>query len=309
MSLAYTNETIPVNTLFSVCTAKDLHTWQVNSLEVVRNIYALNYLVVVPDSEVDIFKSLTDPHFQILAESKYIGNLKERLEGRMTIRNRDRLGWYLQQFIKLAVLKESKENEVFLIWDADTVPLKPLNFIGKDSRILFYKGLEHHAPYFDFIDRLLGLKKTVDHSWISQCFACRGKWAREFFEAIESLHEKDWITAILDLIDFEQDSGFSEYETIGTFLSHQYANDIQLIKNKWLRHGNGYIGSIENLNRFPHSWLKKKYDFVAFETWDKPYQSQVGWPRKIINIIARKSLILCQRKRLSLESFLSEFFS
>jgi hypothetical protein len=121
-----------VKTLISVCSVKDLEVWKVASKFIVRNIKSKNYIVIVPDNEVELFTKSTNKKFKVKPESLFIGKLKEILKERISIANQDRIGWYLQQFIKFSAIKKAiinnADNDVILIWDADTIPLKKIKF-------------------------------------------------------------------------------------------------------------------------------------------------------------------------------------
>ena len=158
---------------------------------------------------------------------------------------------------------------MILIWDSDTIPLKPLSFIDNSGKLLHYTGKEHHTPYFDLIFKLLGMKKIVNYSFVAQCFAIRGSWAHEFFDFVESRHQKPWMEAIISQIDFEQISGFSEYETLGTYLAHTRAGEIRNVSGKWHRLGNSLLGNAANLDAKQVMKLSSKFDFMAFESWDR----------------------------------------
>jgi hypothetical protein len=165
------------------------------------------------------------------------------------------------------MLYSTKENQLNLVWDADTAPIKKLHF--SDGRNLrFYTGSENHKPYFDTTNRLLGYGKILNLSWIAQCFPCRGYWIKHFISFIENKHKKNWADCLIDAIDFSVHSSFSEYETLGNFFMKNYPTEVIILKRNWLRNGMKLLGSAKNLKYF--IWfLRLKYDFVAFEKWDK----------------------------------------
>jgi hypothetical protein len=262
-----------VSKVVCVCSLKDLHVWRTAVKYINKNIPAKDYVVIVPDAEVDLFLNNTPGSVRVEAESHYIGSLKECLKQVAPAENHDRIGWYLQQFIKLAALQQSQDSDVILIWDADTVPLKPLFFGNANGALTYYKSHEYHRPYFHVTEKLLGMQRMVDYSFIAQSFVIKGRWAREFFDYIEARSNKHWRDAIIEQIDWRDGSGFSEYETMGTFLSHTHASEMHAVESKWLRRGNGVIGSVDNLERTFSKILLKKYDFVSFEQWDEPFKS------------------------------------
>ena len=60
----------------------------------------------------------------------------------------------------------------------------------------------------------------------------------------------NWDQSIINSIDFREESGFSEFETLGTFIEANFINEIQISNQKWTRYGNSLIGSISNLKFF-----------------------------------------------------------
>jgi hypothetical protein len=266
--------------LICVCCKRDALTWGVASQYIVRFISAKRYKVYVPDGEIAFFKSITPGAFEVLGESIFTQHFSAELKRRLPARIADQFGWYLQQLIKLYAVSACEPNELVLIWDADTVPIRSLNFIDDEGKLVYYKSDEHHPPYFETIARLLGLGKKVDFSFIAQCFVLRASWFDAFCHSIEERHQISWPNALLDSIDFEEGNGFSEYETLGTFISHHYPDQITYSENKWLRLGNSTLGHIAFLSDHVIAEQLGDYDFVSFEKWDraKPYYRRVAIP-------------------------------
>ena len=263
-----------------VCCKRDADTWKEASKHIVRFIKANKYKVYVPDHELNYFKSITPIAFDVIGESIFTKSFSLEIKKRLPSKIADQFGWYLQQFIKLAAVSACNKNEIVLIWDADTVPLRPLQFIDSDGMLVYYKSDEHHHPYFVTIDKLLGLNKIVDFSFIAQSFVINADWFNEFLAFLELRHQKDWVNALLDNINFNEGNSFSEYETLGAFISNRHKSQIRFSNNKWLRLGNSTIGHIAFLN---DRLIAKKlhiYDFVSFEKWDKakPYYLRVTIP-------------------------------
>lgn len=269
-----------VDELICVCCKRDALTWRVASQYIVRFIAAKRYKVYVPDGEVDFFKSITPGAFEVVGESIFTQHFSAEIKRRLPARIADQFGWYLQQLIKLYAVSACEPNEIVLIWDADTVPIRPLSFIDAQGRLVYYKSDEHHPPYFETIARLLGLGKKVDFSFIAQCFVLRTSWFDAFCRSIEERHQTSWPNALLDSIDFEEGNGFSEYETLGTFISHYYPDQITYSEHEWLRLGNSTLGHIAFLNDHVIAEQLRDYDFVSFEKWDraKPYYRRVAIP-------------------------------
>jgi len=257
----------------SVCSAKDLSAWKVTASHLKNFINAAEFVVIVPKTDLEQFQSVTPGPIKVINEEKYTDQIHKLLKPKFNDQNKGRYGWYLQQFIKLIALSEAKSDEIYMIWDADTVPLKPLVF-NSSNKLSYYKATEHHLPYFETITRLLDLKKIVCHSFIAQCFPARGAWIQEFITFIETGKGLPWLEAIVEATNFREDSGFSEYETLGTFFSHKYANEIRFTNRKWLRSGNSLIGSIDKLDQPLSKLLLHQFDYAAFEAWDNPSKSR-----------------------------------
>lgn len=263
-------DTLIQSKLVSTCSSKDLSVWQISSAHIVDEIDCNSYTLIVPNDEVSLFTKKSPSEFKVLSEEMFLSNLKKKLCARV-VESSNLSGWYMQQFAKLAFLHSERYNEgMTIIWDADTVPLKKILFT-EDAKIKFYLGSEHHQPYFSTINKLLGLEKIITGSFISQCMPVPNRWSLDFFNYLESTKQKYWIDAILDAIDFRAFSAFSEYETLGTFFYSKFSEQMLLEDQKfWQRRGNGLIGSAENIKHI--SWiLKLKYDYIAFEKWDKSF--------------------------------------
>lgn len=255
--------------VISVCSAKDLSVWKVTASHLTNFINAAEFVVIVPETDLEQFQAATPLPIKVINEKIYTDQIHKLLKPKFNEQNKGRYGWYLQQLIKLIALSEAKSDETYLIWDADSVPLKPLVF-HSSNKLGYYKATEHHLPYFETISRLLGLRKIVSHSFIAQCFPARGAWVREFILFIESRKNLSWLEAIVEATDFREGSGFSEYETLGTFFSHKYANEIYFMDRKWQRLGNSLIGGIEKLDQPLSKLLLHQFDYAAFEVWDNP---------------------------------------
>lgn len=258
-----------ISKVISVCSKKDLVVWAVASQFILKHIKSISYEVIVPDQEVEIFKSVTPQSFTVKRESYY---LKEKglkwLEKFFPENNKNRAGWYLQQIIKIEACRSNNQDKVVLIWDADTVPIKPIKFFDQNGKLNYYVGTENHSPYFQAIERLIGLNKIVEFSFISQSFPVNAKWVQEFCDRIENKFNMNWISALVEHLDTSTFSGFSEYESIGTYISHFHRNEITFAQGNWYRYGNSLIGGVQNLTAERIKELAKQYDYLSFELWD-----------------------------------------
>ncbi len=266
--------------VISVCSAKDRGTWAIASQRIVKCIQAREYILLVPDSEVELFERISPDLYQVIPESNYIGNLKSDIQKILPLENHDRIGWYLQQFIKIAAAKDisigGNVNDVVLIWDADTIPLKQLDFISESGKVIYYQGAELHPPYFDFIKKAFGLERENKFSFIAQCFPAKISWIQEFCEQLESSTGLDWMQAILFYLDPSQRAGFSEYESLGTFIWSRHRSDVESSPYLWERNGQKLLGKPNQLDELEWLGMSEAYDYISFEAWDQ----NRGWRAK-----------------------------
>ena len=183
----------------------------------------------------------------------------------------------MQQFIKLGLAKIA-DDDYYLVWDGDTVPLNPLSFFDMAGRPYFNLKREYFHAYFHTIERLFGLKKLVRESFISEHMLFNSEAAGKMLSEIEenqNLEGKFFWQKILhaaDLLhaDFIKDDQrfFSEFETFGTFCTAFYPDLYARRKLRTLRHGSDFLGfssSAEILD-----WCAKDFDTISFERWGKP---------------------------------------
>lgn len=255
--------------VISVCSAKDIDVWTVASKHVVEFIKAERYTVIVPDRELELFLSVTSAPYQVKPESQFVGNAKDRIIRKLDINNQHRVGWYLQQFVKIAAVLENDPASTVLIWDADTVPLKPLEFINPQGKLMYYQGEEYRKSYFDFIELALGLQRTQEFSFVAQSLTTKVAWAKELFDSLESSTKMPWMDAILFHLNPAEPAGFAEFETLGTWIWHHHRDEIVISNRPWYRNGLSLVGNPMNLSRSSWKGLAKSYDFISFEVWDK----------------------------------------
>ena len=262
------NQLPAIAEVVSVCSSKDIDVWTVAAKHVVQFIKADSYLVIVPDKEVELFSKVTCAPYQVKPESDYVGDAKERISQKLDAANQHRVGWYLQQFVKISAVLARKDEDIVLIWDADTVPLKRLEFIDAHGQLVYYRGEEFRKSYFDFLERALGLKRTQTFSFIAQSLVLRVTWARELFQALEKNAQLPWMDAILSYVDPSEPAGFADFETLGTWIWHHHRNEIVISERLWYRNGLSLVGNPLKLSAAVWRGLANSYDFISFEAWD-----------------------------------------
>jgi hypothetical protein len=174
-------------------------------------------------------------------------------------------GWYFQQFLKYAFEQVSNHDEYFLIWDADTVLLKPIELFDSEGKPYYTKADEHHRPYFETFEQLFGVPAAREFSFISQHQIIHKPTLHQMLGEIEARNPdaRNWAWAIMQNLRGEGSNLFSEYETYGHYMKLRHPGDFVTRDIKWLRDGTlqaGYPPKVEALHN-----LADKYTFAAFE--------------------------------------------
>ena len=183
-----------------------------------------------------------------------------------------RKGWYKQQFLKLEYCKVAS-GPYTVIWDSDTVMLRPLAFVDDAGRYLFTPAPESpHIPYFKLIERVLGFYPVVNRSFISQHQILDTAIVRRMLEAIEARSPgKTWYEVVLDHVVPGEMSGFSEYETYAQFLFKNYPDMAATMTRSWSRFGRGIFDCIPT--RAFLALMKLRYDYIVIEKWDSGFKN------------------------------------
>lgn len=160
-----------------------------------------------------------------------------------------RAGWYFQQFLKMAMCGHPEIGGHYLVWDSDTVALRPLAFFDADGRVLVSPKGERHPPYFVALRKLLGIERQVSFSFIAEHLMIDQRYMLELIEALRGSNSRksrdSWVWRVLDVIT-DRDlggSGFSEYETYGNFIAARYPDSFRTRRLKSTRHAGLRFGS------------------------------------------------------------------
>lgn len=185
--------------------------------------------------------------------------------------NSKQAGWYFQQFCKMAACYIPDISSHYLVWDADTVLLKPISFFSDDAKVLVNPGIEHYQPYFDTIDTILGIRNFAGYSFICEHLMFCAAYMRELIDAINAHVRSDrhWVWKIMDSIkpDDLGNKGFSEFETYGNFILNNYPDSFTLRPLHYFRFGAGKFGM--KPSRFDLYYLSLTYSYASFETWNR----------------------------------------
>ena len=258
--------------VISVCAIQHADVWSLTSRLLPNFIQADDFTVYVPDAQLDAFIEITNPVVRVLPESildtGYVGALQLQTESQG---NSSRFGWYLQQFLKIEALLRSESNRL-VIWDADCVPVKNVTLFDESKRPVYMEADEYHEEYFSMIERLLGMSRVQSSSFIIPGFPIMKSWLSEFVDAVETRnHGLNWSDSIIASTHLGTQSGFSEFETLGTWIANSYPGQYSRSKVAWERLGQSRFGLASSFGPEEVVDLGKieKLDIISFENWDK----------------------------------------
>ena len=212
-----------------------------------------------------------------------INNIKEIFLKR-GINENHRIGWYEQQFLKMSYSTICK-NDYYLLWDADTIPIKNINMFYNNHPIFDMKE-EYHHPYFATMENIISNLHFSKFSYISEHMIIKTEFMKSLIFKIEknqNIPGKFYYEKILMSIDRADinKSGFSEFETYGTFVDNYYPYFYK--HRKWYsqREMVKFYSKLENLNDDVFKWLSKDYDAITFEKWDKYEKENLNYVKSI----------------------------
>jgi hypothetical protein len=181
-------------------------------------------------------------------------------------------GWYFQQFLKLSIAERFPEWTRYLIWDSDTLPLRPIETFDNEGRMLFTTANEWHEPYFTTLEHLLGVVPTRKVSLISQHIPVDVRILSEMKSAIHDRFPGDrhWAWKVMENLPGTGHNRFSEYETFGHYALARHPERCAVRDLPWTRHGAREAGI--RLSAHKIETISKKYAFAAFEANENPFR-------------------------------------
>ncbi len=92
-----------------------------------------------------------------------------------------RYGWVLQQFLADDYILRSNAAGVLLV-NADTVMLRKMDWLTKDSRQILMTSTEYHPPYYLLLNKIMGVPTLPNNTFITHHMLFQPKVLREIFE-------------------------------------------------------------------------------------------------------------------------------
>lgn len=138
----------------------------------------------------------------------------------------DRSGWIFKQLLQLYADQISTADHI-LLFDADTVMLQPQKF-EYQGRSLMVISDEYHWPYYLIIQKLFGFFPADRFSLTSHHLFVNRQRLAALRAELEQRHQRPWHQAIVDHLDTQEGSAFSEYETYGQWMLQHHRDEVEL---------------------------------------------------------------------------------
>lgn len=217
-------------------------------------------------NDMDLLKTLTDkPIFQ--------HNENDVLKIDKSCIKHTRPNWIYQMLLKM--FQNVTNNDNFLIIESDCIILKDINFF-EDEKTIFYlcRDSGEHTPYFNFSNKILGLGREYNHSFISEFMMYDKKIINDLLYKCGCKTVYDFLKLIYNNVD--SDCYPADYELYGNFC-YKYYKDNFIIKHiSYNFFGRGGIplpsGSFSLSGYKDHEIVNiieqsSDKDVVSFHTW------------------------------------------
>ena len=250
------------------------------------------YLIANIDLKSAIMKGENAPHdFSFIDEDSLIPGLSfEDIRRCLVARpnmTANFTGWYFQQILKFAFALTDYCGEYYLSWDSDTLPISNLKFF-QDGKPLFTAKKEYHKPYFNTMERLIGIGKTAPFSFIAEHTMFRREFVLELIDEINKsvVPGTTWFEKIINACEFEigNTNLFSEFETYGTFCTVKHPNFYGVQYLNTLRSAAMIRG--RHITDTLIDRLSADIDIASFEIYDEMFpfdfdKRKLNWQKRI----------------------------
>jgi hypothetical protein len=198
----------------------------------------LKIVVAVPSDDRKVVQVGLGPDVEVIDENALLTGFDRESFSKRPIPYFPRsFGWYLQQFLKVEYCRKSEAGHC-LVWDADTVPLVPINFFAENGRMFLTTAEEFHRPYFHTFNELLGVSAPSKKSFISQHMFVDCACMRSMCRLIEERHAVGhWTDALGEILEKHPDRAnlFSEYETYANYMLLFEPDKVMTRELRWSR--------------------------------------------------------------------------
>ncbi len=268
--------------IVTTCKGRDLPILEITARQLWKLVPCRALFVIAPGRNCPAIRRRLGTLANVIAEDDFIPTMTMDKLRRLNLHGfpgTGAAGWYFQQLLKLQFAFVEPAEDYYLMWDADTVPLRPLRFFDAEGRMLLTRATEHHAPYFKTYRHLLGTEAKPEFSLIAQHLVVQKSVAREMLARIEQhvAGAETWPWKIMRTLPPTGDNLFSEYETYGHYVKNFYPDRVRFVHRDWRRDARQNEGCALPTPA-DLATLAQEYDYAAFERAGRGWRL---WSRRL----------------------------
>lgn len=204
-------------------------------------------------NDMELLEQLTNKKIYCHLESSVLKINKSKIKHRPS--------WIYQMMLKL--FQNVTENDNFLVIESDCVILKNLHFFDGEKTIFYLGRDHHHRQYYSFNQKLLGIGREYDHSFISEFMMYDKKIIKELLNKTNCKTTEDFLELVYEYVDGECYP--SDYDLYGNFFYSNYPDkfDTKILNFEMFgKYDNWSEESIKELLE-----THKDKDSISFHRW------------------------------------------
>ena len=210
--------------------------WNYTIPSLLKNAVGLQTIYVVCSENA--WKNLGLPQIVWINEARYKFSFQEIKE---YLNNTSRSGWYYQQLLKLYAHQIIQDlNESYVIWDSDTILLKPTCFFHNDYgevRALFAISPEYNPPYMEHMRRLLPSLERISSRWggVTHHQPWMKIIMKKLFLDVEQRHGTLFWKAYLNQVERKHygGAGCADYEVVMAYALRTFSESCLIRPLRW----------------------------------------------------------------------------
>ena len=195
--------------------------------------------LITSKKNLTLFPFSTTPQIQLVFEEEFPFTLEDIAQ---ICQNRGRTSWYYQQVLKLYAHRVLKDRllEEYVIWDSDTILLKPTPFFLNDYgeiHGLFAISPEYNPPYMEHMERLLPELTRLDPQWggVTHHQPWKKNWTESLLQRIEWRYGRMAWKVYLEKVDQKHwgGSGCADYEIMMAWVFRFHGSEANVRPLRW----------------------------------------------------------------------------
>jgi len=213
------------------------------------------YLISPTDLKIKNTIQYFDNQFNNLFTLEQIKNKWSSVNNNLAHRSH----WIYQQLLKLHcqnIIFELKNN--YVVIDADCIFLKHISF--KENVFYYNVANEYHKPYITTYNKIMKNNYVPKFSFISHHMIFNKNYLNEMINSIQNIHNKKFVEVLLDCIDYNENSSFSEWDLYGNWMILNHSDVSEHRQLNWID-----LPFIPDKNSLKQ--LSGIYDFVCPHAW------------------------------------------